>query len=274
MNDKVSSLPKRPGDANKGTFGKVLIIAGSQNFPGAAYLCCAAAYRTGTGLVTLATTKEVYPIIARKIPEVTFLLDIEELKRRLPEYNCLLIGPGLGISENTTKLVNEILSLQKLPKLIIDGDGLNILSRIENWWNKFNFNAILTPHPKEFSRLTKLSVEEIQTNREKLTKEYAKIWKQTIVLKGANTIIASDRKTIISPFANPLLATAGTGDVLSGIIAGLISQGLNCFDASCVGVYIHAMAAEILKKKLGDSGMLASDLLEIIPRVIKKIKDE
>ena len=277
----IPKLPKRPKDANKGTFGKVLIVAGSKNFPGAAYLCCAAAYRVGVGLTTLATTKPVYQVIGRKIPEVTFIsldsndqFSTEELEKALPEYDCLLIGPGLGISQNSIKLVKEILRLKNLPKIVIDGDGLNILSQETEWWDKISFNAVLTPHPKEFSRLTNLSVEKIQSSREELVKEYSKKWKQTIVLKGANTIIVSDDQIAIAPFANPLLSTAGTGDVLSGMIAGFVAQGLNRFDASCSGVFVHGQTAENLKNKFGDSGMMASDLLEELPQTIKTLKKQ
>lgn len=263
----VKKLPKRPKNANKGTFGKVLVIGGSENYPGAAYLTCAAAYRVGTGLVTLATSREVKIIVSRKLPEVTFLSYPESLKK-LQEYDVLILGPGLGQKFNIKKFLKK-----KLPTLVIDGDGLNILSKINNWWEKIAGDAVLTPHPGEMSRLTGQSVQQIQSNREKIAKQFAKKWRKIIVLKGANTLIVSPAGEVIkAPFANPLLATAGTGDVLAGIIAGLLAQGPEIFDAACLGVYIHGLAAEFLKEKLGDSGLLASDLLEILPKVIKKIK--
>lgn len=267
----ADKLPKRPIDANKGTFGKVLVIAGSKNYPGAAYLSCAAAYRVGAGLVTLATDDIVKIIVSRKLPEVTFL-SFNELFKKLNDYNVLLIGPGLGQKEQTIKLLRKLLK-EKLPKTIIDGDGLNILSKIDKWWKRLNEEVVLTPHPGEMSRLAGKSINEIQKNREDLAKSFAKKWHQVVVLKGANTTIASPAGEVkVSPFANPVLATAGTGDILSGIIAGFLAQGLRVFDAACLGVYIHGMAGEILKEKYGNAGNQASDLLPDLPKVIRHIQ--
>ncbi len=251
----ASKLPQRPKVANKGTFGKVLVIAGSENYPGAAYLACAACYRVGAGLVTLVTNQTTKIIVSRKLPEVTFLKE-KEIAEKAGEYDVLLIGPGLG---------NRPFEYHQLPMTVIDGDGLK-------WHEKFKGNVVLTPHPGEMSRLTGLAIEEIQKNREEVALKFAKIWNKTIVLKGAKTIIASPCKIALSPFINPALATAGTGDVLAGIIAGLMAQGLNAFDASCVGVYLHGMAGEIARKKIGEAGVLASDLLLILPKTIRHIQ--
>lgn len=159
-----------------------------------------------------------------------------------------------------------------MPKTIIDGDGLNILSKIDKWWMRLNGEVIITPHPGEMSRLTGKSINEIQKNRIDLTKNFAKIWNKTVVLKGANTVIAPPIGGVaISPFANPALATAGTGDILSGIIAGFLAQGLSSFDAVCLGVYIHGLAGEMLKEKYGSAGGLASDLLPFLPQVLLNI---
>ena len=266
----ASKLPRRPKDANKGTFGKVLVIAGSENYPGAAYLTCAAAYRVGAGLVTLVTDGEVKIIISRKLPEVTFLSKAEAFQR-LTAYDVLLFGPGLGQKEEVIELVPKLVE-KKLPKTVIDGDGLNILSKITKWWEKIEEEVVLTPHPGEFSRLTKLIIEQIQADRVNLARKFASQWNKIIVLKGANTtVISPSGEVAISPFANPALATAGTGDVLAGIIAGLLAQGLNLFDASCCGVYVHGLAGEWLREKKGDAGGLASDLLPFIPKVLLHI---
>lgn len=263
-------LPKRPKDANKGTFGKVLVIGGSANYPGAAYLCCAAAYRMGTGLVTLATTSEVKIIVSRKLPEVTFLSYSESFKK-LAEYDVLLLGSGLGQKEGTVKFIEKLLK-EKLPKTIVDGDGLNILFKLDEWWDKLNGEVVLTPHPGEMSRLTGLTINQIQSDRKKVAQQFAKKWNKIIVLKGANTIIVSPTGELaVNPFANPLLATAGTGDVLTGVIAGFLAQGVKPFDAACLAVYIHGLAAESLKEKFGDRGILASDLLPTLPQVIKSL---
>ncbi len=266
-------LPVRPKDANKGTFGKVLVVAGSENYPGAAYLSCAAAYRVGAGLVTLVTEKEVKIIVSRKLPEVTFLSQSEVLNR-LGDYNVLLIGPGLGQSKETHKFVGAFCSnySNNHNKIVVDGDGLNILSKQENWWKNLQGEIILTPHPGEMARLTGLTIKEIQSNRINITKEYAGKWGQTVVLKGANTVIAFHTgKFLLSPFADPVLATAGTGDVLSGIIAGMLAQGLPPFEAAGVSVCLHELAGERLSKEIGQAGVLASDILPILPQVIKKL---
>lgn len=278
-------LPKRPKDANKGIFGKVLIIAGSENFPGAAYLACAGAYRVGAGLVTLATIPVVQNIVSKKLPEATYII-LPEDAGAIGEmaldaifdkisHDVILIGPGLGRYEGTAKFIYQLLRIGDL-NFVIDGDGLNILSTINDWDRlllNYGSSAVLTPHPGEMARLTKLSVEDIQKGRETVAQKYADEWGQIVVLKGANSVIASpngERK--ISPFANPLLATAGTGDILSGMITGFVAQGLNDFDGACCGVYIHGMIGEILKRRMGDAGMLASDLIPLIPKVLNQLK--
>lgn len=267
----ASKLPKRPSTANKGTFGKVLTIAGSENFPGAAYLACASSYRVGAGLVTLATDKTVKIIVSRKLPEVTFL-SYDEVDKKIGEYDALLIGPGLGQSNQIVEFLDKLFKLPSLPKTVIDGDGLNVLSKTDNRWRRYKLNAVLTPHPGEMGRLAGLTIEEIQASREEVAIKFAKKWNRVVVLKGANTVIASPAgEEFVSPFANPALATAGTGDVLAGIIAGLLAQGLNLFDASCVGVYLHGLTGESAKKEMGDAGVVASDLLSFLPKAIKSL---
>lgn len=266
----LGMFPKRPMDANKGTFGKVLVVAGSENFPGAAFLCATAAYRVGAGLVTLATTPSVRSDIVKVTHEVTYLT-FSEVEQKIKDYDSVLFGPGLGI-EKTIKDLLLLLANCEL-KIILDADGLNILATQDKWWEKYKREMILTPHPGEMSRLTNLSIEKIQNNREKVASEFAKKWNKVIVLKGANTVITTPvGEAFISPFANPVLATAGTGDVLSGIISGLLAQGLSLTDASVAGVFIHGQAGEVLSKRIGDTGALASDLLNILPQVIKSLK--
>lgn len=280
-------LPKRPKDANKGTFGKVLVIAGSENYPGAAYLSCTAAYRVGAGLVTLASIPSVCSFVIKKLPEVT-LIQLPEKDGTISEmaldvifeklsFDVILFGPGLGRYEGTAKFIHQLLKsgIGDL-NFVIDGDGLNILSEIKEW-DKFLENygnsAVLTPHPGEMARLTGLSVGQIQKDRVKVAQNYADYCGQVVVLKGAATVIASPSgERTVSPFANPALATAGTGDILSGIIAGLIAQGLNNFDAACVAVHIHGLAGEMVKQNFGDAGALASDLLPYLPLAIKQLK--
>lgn len=265
----IKKLPPRPESANKGTFGKVLVIAGSENYPGAAYLACAGAYRIGAGLVTLVTTETVQQIVGKKLPEVTFI--ILPARISFKEYDACLIGPGLGQSNQAVELMEQVLN-SNLPPTVIDGDGLNILSKKGEWWEKLNGEVILTPHPGEMARLTGASVKKIQADRINVAQYFAHKWDKIVVLKGANTVIASPTGQVhLSLFANPALATAGTGDVLAGVITGLLAQGLNLFDSASVGVYIHGLAGETLRKKIGNTGVLAGDLLPVLPQVLANL---
>jgi hydroxyethylthiazole kinase-like uncharacterized protein yjeF len=280
-------LPGRPLNANKGTFGKVLTVAGSINYIGAAYLACSGAMRAGAGLVTLAIPVSLQAILACKLNEVTYLPLSESVKGFISEdsslevlpalnnYDVLLIGCGLGQQDTTAAFIRSVLFGKKpaMP-IVIDADALNVLAKSNEWWQKLMMDAILTPHPGEMSRLTGLKVEEIQSNRIDTAMLFAQKWGKTVVLKGAYTVIASaDGRCRVSPFANPGMASAGTGDVLAGIIAGLAAQGLDNFDAACLGVWLHGQAGEIVKSELGDTGMLAGDLLPVVPKAIKKLKE-
>jgi hydroxyethylthiazole kinase-like uncharacterized protein yjeF len=282
----ASSLPARPRGANKGTFGKVLVGAGSINYIGAAYLACTGAMRVGAGLVTLATAASLQPILAVKLTEATYLplpesqLGVTSVEaagvihRQCGDYNVLLLGCGLGQNAATVEFVSALLLKTGLPGLVLDADTLNILARLPNWWKGLAGDAVLTPHPGEMSRLTGITIDEIQSDRPGVARKFAAAWGKTVVLKGAYTVIAGpDGRCRVSPFANPGLASAGTGDVLSGCIAGLAAQGLPLFEAACLGVYLHGLAGEMVSKDLGDAGMLASDLLPVLPLAIKKLKD-
>jgi len=284
-----SVLPERPPQANKGSFGRVLVVAGSINYIGAAYLACSGALRVGAGLVTLATATRLQSILASKLTEVTYLplpesrpglLSPEAARlifRQFDRYNVLLLGCGLGQSEPVIRVIRSILlgkSKPPLPSLVLDADALNTLANTPGWWNLLTTDAILTPHPGEMARLTGMTAEEVQSDRLGIAKKMAVEWHKTIVLKGAYTVIAApDGQTRISHIANPGLASAGTGDVLTGAIAGLVAQGLSLFDAAACGVYLHGMAGEMVKARLGDAGMIATDLLPELPQVIKQLKE-
>jgi NAD(P)H-hydrate epimerase len=284
-------LPTRPPQANKGSFGRVLVVAGSNNYIGAAYLACNGALRVGAGVVTLATTGRLQSILASKMTEVTYLPLPESrpgiISPEAPKvifrqaaqqyYNVLLMGCGMGQSEATARFIRTILLAKgrpPLPSLILDADALNILAVTPGWWQRLTEDAILTPHPGEMARLTGMSAEEIQKDRVSVAKRMAAEWKKTVVLKGAYTVVAApDGRTQVSNVANAGLASAGTGDVLAGAIAGLLAQGLSLFDAAACGVYLHGMAGEMVRDRLGDAGMIASDLLVALPQVIKLLKE-
>ncbi|MFC2048149.1 NAD(P)H-hydrate dehydratase [Chloroflexota bacterium] len=281
-------LPKRPLGANKGSFGKVLVVAGSINYIGAAYLACSGAIRVGAGLVTLATAASLQPILASKLTEVTYLPLPESvagiisseatrlIHQELDNYDVLLLGCGLGQSMPAIRLIKSTLFRLKTepPPIVLDADALNILAKIPNWWQQLAGDAILTPHPGEMARLADVSIDEVQSDRVGMAKKMAQEWHKTIVLKGAYTVVATpDGQSRISLAANPGLASAGTGDVLTGVIAGLVAQGLSLFDAATCGVYLHGEAGEVVKERLGDAGMIATDLLSVLPLVIKQLKE-
>lgn len=281
-----AALPARPLNANKGTFGKVLVVAGSINYIGSAFLACSGAMRVGAGLVTLATASSLQPILASKLTEATFLPLPESqpgvisaeavviIKQQCSQYDVLLIGCGLGQNPATADFVNALLEEKKLPPLVLDADALNILAKTPHWWREFTGDAILTPHPGEMSRLCGLSIKEIQSDRTGTAMKFAAEWNKTVLLKGAYNVIASpDGCCRVSPFANPGLATAGTGDVLAGVIAGMAAQGLGLYDAASLGTYVGCEAGEMIRNVLGDAGMIASDLLSALPMTIKQLKN-
>ena len=278
-------LPERPLNANKGSFGRVLVAAGSINYIGAAYLAGSGAMRVGAGLVTLATATSLQPILAAKLTEATYLPLPESqpgivalqaadiVGQQFGQYQVLLLGCGLGQSQQAMKFVISLLLKPGLPALVLDADALNTLAQVPNWWQELTTDAILTPHPGEMARLCGLSVAEVQADRANIAGKNAQEWHKTIVLKGAYTVVAApDGRCRISPVANPGLASAGTGDVLSGAIAGLVAQGLPLFDAAALGVHLHSQAGEMIKNMLGDAGMMATDLLPALPLVIKQLK--
>ncbi len=302
-------LPARPADAHKGSFGKVLVVAGSLHYPGAAYLTCAGAARVGAGLVTLAGGRTVLGVVGR-LPEATVLPvpegdwgavgpnALEELAKVVADYAALVLGPGLGKGEATKEFIQRVFGLDKpksrarvgfllggndaeshaapslieLPPTVLDADGLNLLADIEDWHEHLpKGRFVFTPHPGELRRL--LKVEELPSDRVAAATDAAQAWGQVVVLKGATTVIASpDGRTFVHDGANPALATAGTGDVLAGIIGGLLAQGLALFEAAALGVYLHGAAGARVRDELGDAGTLASDLLPELPRAIKALK--
>jgi hydroxyethylthiazole kinase-like uncharacterized protein yjeF len=300
-----SLLPQRPLDAHKGTFGKALLVAGSVNYTGAAYLAGAAATRVGTGLVTLALAGLLHPVIASKLTEATYLIlphdlgviapeAISVLAKKMEGYDAVLLGPGLTREEPTVEFVQRLLGLQgaarrgrigfraveepgeqlQLPSLIIDADGLNILAQMEEWAVHLPQGTILTPHPGELSRLTGRSVAEINSHRIRTARECAQDWNQVVVLKGAFTVVASpDGRAVVQPFANPGLASAGTGDVLAGVIVGLRAQGLRPFEAAAVGAYLHGLAGQLTREELGDAGTVAGDLIPRLPLAIQQLRN-
>lgn len=279
-------LPRRPPDANKGAFGRALVCGGSINYVGAPYLACQAALRVGAGLVTLAAPASLQPALASKLSEATHapLPESEPgvvsadalaaLEPFLAASSALLLGCGLGRSQAALALV-ESLALRpgRLPPLVLDADALNLIAGRPRWWQRLPSDAILTPHPGEMSRLSGLPVADIQSRRLPVARDSAVLWGKIVVLKGAGTIIAfPDGSAMVNPAANPGLASGGTGDVLAGAIAGLLAQGLPPRDAAIAGVFIHSQAGEAARRRTGPAGMLASDLLPLLPVVMRNAR--
>ena len=278
----ASLLPKRAEDSHKGTFGKALLIAGSQQFTGAANLAIGAALRSGAGLVFAAIPEAIHSPLAAAIPEAIWLVLPKESQSPFPadfvrDKDAVLIGPGLGQSEATKAMVYDVLGeIRKgypTKPVVIDADALNILSRDADWQKSLPEIAILTPHEMEFSRLTGSDLEEIKQNRQELAVTYAKKWRATLILKGANSLVVSpDGECRVLEFANSVLAHGGSGDVLAGLIVGFLAQALPAFDAASLAVWLHAQAALLALRSLGHpAATLPSDIIAHLGLAMKNI---
>jgi hydroxyethylthiazole kinase-like uncharacterized protein yjeF len=289
------ALPVRPLNAHKGTFGTAVIVAGSVNFTGAAYLAGMAAYRIGTGLVTMAVPSPIQTALSGVFPEATWLPllhnngyiapeAVSTINENFNKCSGMLIGPGFGINQSTSGFISEILKIRKskidasdsgrfnssFPPLVFDADGLKLLAETKLWWNFLPPFTILTPHPGEMSVLTGMEVNEIQSNRLDVALEYSKKWGHILVLKGAFTIIAHpEGYAAVIPYATPSLSKAGTGDVLAGTIIGLLAQGIEPFESAVLGSWIHAKAGLVCTDKQGNTAsVIAGDLIDAFPEII------
>jgi ADP-dependent NAD(P)H-hydrate dehydratase / NAD(P)H-hydrate epimerase len=278
-------LPDRPKDGHKGTFGTVVVLAGSRGFTGAAYLSATAAARSGAGIVKLLVAESIYPILAAKCTEVMATpvpevapgavghLAHEAVARHFQGAKAALLGPGLGRDSSTWRLITDLVIEVACP-LVIDADGLNALADNRRTLGRLPKGRVLTPHPGEMARLTGDPVPTDPAGRLELAAGTAREWKAVVVLKGARTVVAApDGQVSEDPHEVPALASGGTGDVLGGLIAGLIAQGLDPFTAAVSGVYVHGEAGRRIASRLGDAGVLASDLLEEIPVVQKLLRE-
>ncbi|SFG00322.1 NAD(P)H-hydrate epimerase [Desulfotomaculum arcticum] len=274
--------PSRKGPEHKGDFGRVLVVAGSRGMSGAAVLAAEAAARIGAGLVTLGVPSAIHDIAENKLTEVmTFPLaetakgnishtTLKDILDRCHSSDVIAIGPGLGTGTETSTLVQDIIMNITIP-CVLDADGLNAMAGKAGLFKSVKSNLVLTPHPGEMARLTGHSVKEIQQNRIGITARKAKEWGCSILLKGAKTIICGpDGSIYINGTGNPGMASGGSGDVLTGIIAGLMAQGLTPVNAAVAGAFIHGRAGDVTAQEMGMSGMLAGDLLQRIPHVTKE----
>ena len=276
--------PKRFGAEHKGDFGRVLVIAGSRGMSGAAVLAAQAAARAGAGLVSLGVPEGIHDITEAKLTEVmTFPLPqtargilsrtaLDEILKRADKCDVLAIGPGLGQDEEIEALVKEMMPQLKTP-CILDADGLNALGSQAEILSTALTDLVITPHPGEMSRLTGLSIEQIQKNRLEVATTKAVQWNSIVVLKGAGTVVAGpDNKLFINNTGNSGMATGGSGDVLTGLIAGLVSQGMPPLLAAAAGVYLHGLAGDFAARKKGLAGLIAGDILEQLPKALQTVE--
>lgn len=272
MTNFKSILPKRPENSHKGTFGHVLNVAGSEFYTGAAYFSCVSPLKVGCGKVTLLAEQDILKTVSVLSPDI-ILMPLKNFKKEtIGQYQVVSIGCGLSQSKNAVKLFKKIIELvhkTQIP-LIIDADGLNILSKMETI--KFADNTILTPHPTELARLMGVSTEEILSNPEEWAKKCCEKYNCITVLKLHKTIVADNKGGFyINDTGNSALSHGGSGDVLCGMISGFVAQGVNPYEASVLGVYLHGVTAEIASKELTEYSVLASDLLKYIPQSIKTL---
>ncbi len=283
------TLLPRSSQAHKGSFGTAVIAAGSLEYTGAALLAGEAAYRVGAGLVRMAVPAPLHAALAGHLPEAVWLLlphadgvmnapAVDVLCANLDAASALLIGPGLGLSEDTTAFVQGVLqeferrkgAAGQLPALVLDADALKLAARIPGWHQMLPERCVLTPHPGEMSAMSGLSVAEIQADRIAVARKYAQEWGHCLVLKGALSVVAApDGHAYVVPVATAALARAGTGDVLAGLITGLLAQGMPALESACAGAWVHAQAGVIAAERMGQTAsVLAGDVLAAVPKAL------
>jgi NAD(P)H-hydrate epimerase len=267
-------IKKRNRELHKGQCGKVLIIAGCKGMAGAALLSAKGAMRSGAGLVRVSIPEELFPILQIGLPEAT-CISRSLSREQLEEYQAIVIGPGLGDDLSNVSIIEKVFN-SKCPAIVLDADGINLIARnpaLQEAARKIGeARLVLTPHPGEAARILGCSSEEINMDRKGAAKRLGELTGGVVVLKGAETLVASpNNKTYINTTGNPGMATGGSGDLLSGIIAALAGQGCTCFEAAACGVYIHGRAGDIAAKILGEYGIIASDIGAMIGLAIKEI---
>lgn len=284
----IPHLPRRQRDAHKGNFGRVLVFGGSRGMLGAVALAANSALRGGAGLVTFAAPQSVQPFVATMAPCATSvplpcgddarLLPAAggELRAAIDTCDVLAAGPGLDVYPQTEDLVRLVIA-QTRP-VVLDADGLNNLARIEGWPALRRCPLLLTPHPGEFSRLTGRGIGEIQAARQDAALQAVEEWTATasddagplvLVLKGAGTVVADTERFYVNDTGNPGMASGGSGDVLTGLTAALLGQGLDLFDAGCLGVWAHGRAGDLAAGELGEASVTAADLLDHLPDALR-----
>jgi len=282
------------------------VVGGSPNYIGAPCLAAEGAYRVGAGLVTLGVAERIQPTVAGHVTEATYLLlphdlgalteaALRVLAEEIGGYDALLVGPGMGREEHTGEFLRGLLQGGRpssrravgfaareeahpphkidLPPTVLDADALNLLAEQGSWWEGAPRETVVTPHPGEMARLTGKTIAEVQGDRVGIARAQAAQWGVTVLLKGAHSIVAApDGRATIIPYANALMASAGTGDVLAGAVVGLMAQGLSAYHAAICGAYLHSLAGEYRRREIGAAGLLAGDLLPLLPRALRALR--
>lgn len=278
------ALPQRQPNAHKGSHGHVLIVAGSTGKSGAGVLASQSSLRGGAGLVTLAVPASLNPVMETQLTEVMTLpvaespngamaaSALDTIEAFLPNANALVIGPGLGVDPETMELVHSLLQRSAVP-IVLDADGLNLVAAHPQVLQDAQVPLILTPHPGELSRLLKCAAADIQANRLDVALDFVQETRVHLILKGAHTVIyAPDGNRWINCTGNPAMATAGTGDVLAGLLGALLGQGLPPLQAAQCGVYLHGLAGDRVCEHLGDTGLIATDLINELPHTLQTVR--
>lgn len=278
-----AQLLRRKVNSHKGDYGHILILAGSSRFSGAALLCGESALRSGAGLVTLGVPKSINLPLIRVKPKELMTLPLPETREGtlslkafvkisvfLKNIDVLVIGPGLGRNKSTYALVRQIIRKTKQPK-VLDADALNALSSHLEILKAHKGQLILTPHQKEICRLFGITADVVKINRKLVAKKFAKHYNSIIILKGHNSIVTDGAEGFyINRSGNPGMATAGSGDVLSGIAGAFLAQGLDAFKAAKYATYIHGLAGDLAAKEKTEMGLIASDIIDRIPDALRK----
>jgi len=283
--DKVTEIPKlspRPVDGHKGDFGKVCIVGASVGMSGAAALAGRSALRAGAGLVRVAVPESILPIVAAIEPCFTTIPLAEDKDGKISakavgavldaagDNDVMAFGPGVGVSRGVKSVLGALIE-QEIP-LVIDADGLNNLCGITDWADRLKARLVLTPHPGEMKRLwSSLIREELPAERVEQAFQLAQKTKSIVVLKGAGTVVSDGAKVYVNETGNPGMATAGSGDVLTGVIAALIGQGMSGFDAAVLGVYVHGLAGDIAAQQVGQISLMTTDIIEALGEAFKKV---
>ncbi|MBP8304940.1 MAG: NAD(P)H-hydrate dehydratase [Phycisphaerae bacterium] len=273
--------PRRP-DGHKGDYGKVLIVAGSLGMTGAAALAGRSALRAGAGLVRIATARTALPIVAALDPCYTTIPLAEDSAGRISteaigtildavaDHDVVVFGPGIGQSHALRSIAERLIGLKGV-RLLIDADGLNNVSRIRGWAQAVRAQLVLTPHPGEMRRLwSSVTRAEMPADRQALAEQFTRQVPCTLVLKGAGTVVTDGKRVYVNTTGNPGMATAGSGDVLTGIIAALMGQGLADLDAAVLGTYLHGLAGDIAAQRLSQVSLISTDLIDSLPEALKR----